>query len=367
MQAAPRLLGFVLTTALAFLLRSYWALVWGAVAARLVWVAVSYTVAPHRPGFSLRGWRYLLGFSAWTWASGLAMIVWTRADPFLLGPALGSAGLGIYMLAFEVAVLPVTELIEPASVALFPGFVAAQRQGSETVATGLRVAGVLALCTAPLSVGVSAGSGFLVAGLLGPGWQAAQPVIAVLAWLGLFSPYSFVCATVLSAKGRVRLVFHGVAAAAALKVATLLLVRPTGDLRLIALASVLVVAAEAGIFVWQLRAAGGAEVRRAAGAMLRMAAAAAGTAAALYLAVPGAWQEVALGRVAALAAGAATGLLGIAVFAAAQALLWAACGCPAGPEAQLRAAWRGLALVRRVEAPARLAVAGWLTAWRRGW
>jgi O-antigen/teichoic acid export membrane protein len=350
LQAGPRLLGFVLTTTLAVLLRSYWALVWGAVAVKLAGVAMSYAVSAHRPGFSLRGWRYLLGFSVWTWASGLAIIVWTRSEPFLLGPALGPAMLGVYMIGVEIAILPISELVEPASAALFPGFAMAQRRGSETVAMGMRVGGALALCAAPLSLGVSACSGFLVAALLGPAWQAAQPVIAILAWLCLFSPYSFVCGNVLSAKGLVRRVFYGVAAAAALKVAALLLVRPTGNLKLIALASVLVVAAESGIFIWQLRAAGGGEVRRAGGAMLRLAAASAASAGLLYATVPGAWQVVALARVPALAAGAATGLLGLAVFAAAQAMLWLACGQPPGPEALLLETLRGLGAFRRAEA-----------------
>jgi O-antigen/teichoic acid export membrane protein len=213
----------------------------------------------------------------------------------------------------------------------------------------LRVACVLALCAAPLSVAVSAGSGFLVAALLGATWQAAQPVVAVLAWLCLVAPYSFVGTTVLSAKGLVRRVFASVAVAAALKVAALLLVRRTGDLELIALASVVVVGVEAAIFVWQVRAAGGGGgVRHAATAMLRTSAAAAAAAGVLYGVVPGTWQVVALHRAPALAAAAATGLLSVVVFAAAQWTLWAAAGRPAGPETLLVDSLRTMPLFQRI-------------------
>jgi O-antigen/teichoic acid export membrane protein len=348
LQAGPRFLGFLVTVCLVFLLRSYWALVWATVAAKLAGVALSYAVSPYRPSLSLKGWRYLLSFSVWTWAGGLAMIVWVRAEPFLLGPVLGTALLGLYMIAAEIALLPVSELIEPASTALFPGFALAERGGTEPVAIALTVGGVLALCAAPFAIGVSACSGFLVAALLGPKWNAAQPLIAMLAWLCLFSPFSFVCSSALSAKGLVWRVFVGTAMAAAIKVAALLLVRMTGDLQLIALVSTLVVAAESSIFIWQLRTAGNSELWRLTTAMLRLVVATSGTAGVLYI-VPGTWQIVALPRVSAMAAGAAVGLLTFVLFAIFQVALWFLSGHPPGAEAQLLEALRGFGLFRRIK------------------
>lgn len=348
LQAVPRVLGFAVTTVLAFLMHSYWALVWGAASAKLTGVLLTYVISAHHPSFSLHGWRYLLSFSFWSWGNGLAAVVWTRADPFLLSSALGSTTLGLYMIAGEIALLPVSELIDPASMALFPGFSLAQRNGTDPLKIGLTVSGVLALCAAPFAIGVSACSGLLVAALLGPKWDAAQPVIAILAWLCLFSPFSYVCSSVLSAKGMVARVFLGAAAAAAIKVAAIVLVRSTGNLLLISLVSVFVVAAESSIFVWQLRAAGNRELRWLAMAMLRMAVAVAGTVAVLYV-VPMTWQVVPLGQFAALAVGAAVGLLTFVVFFALQGTLWFIFGRPSGPETRLLEAWRGFGLFRRIE------------------
>jgi hypothetical protein len=134
-----------------------------------------------------------------------------------------------------------------------------------------------------------------------------------------------------------------------LKVVVLLLVRPTGDLRLIAFASVIVVVAESGIFIWQLRAAGSSELWRAATAMLRMIVAAVATAGLLYLLVPGAWQVVSLGRWSALFAGVAAGLLTYVIFFALQAMLWVLFRRPRGPEAQLWEALRQFDLFCRIE------------------
>ena len=153
-QAAPRVVGFIVTTALAVLLRSYWALIIGSAVSRLLGVGMTYLLSPHRPGFGLAGWRYLLHFSFWSWAGSLAIMVLARADPFLLGPVLGVAGLGLFMLACDIAFLPVTELLEPACSALFPGFALANRSGSEPVLLGLSVAGALAVVRSPFSIAV---------------------------------------------------------------------------------------------------------------------------------------------------------------------------------------------------------------------
>ena len=274
LQIAPRLLGFVVTVSLAFLFRDYSALVWGIIVSRLVGVAMTYVASAHRPRFSLAGWRYLLGFSFWTWAGSLAMVAWNRSDPFLLGPVLGPALLGIYLLAGEIALMPITELLEPICSTLFPGFALAQREGEAPIKFGLTIAGAIALCIIPFSIGVSACSGYLVAGLLGQQWQAAQPVIAILAWLCVFSPFSYVCSSLLSAQGQVRRLFASNATAAVIKVTVVLIVRETHDLITIAIAAVLVVAFELFLFIGQMRAAGNAELRQLSLTILRAALAA---------------------------------------------------------------------------------------------
>ena len=347
LQATPRLLGFAVTTTLAFLLHSYWALVAGGVMVKLGGVVVSYVVSPHRPRFGLTGWRYLLHFSFWSWAGGLALMVLIRADPFLLGPVLGTAAFGLYVLSSEVALLPVTELLEPACTALFPGFSLVHRGGSEPVAMGLSVAGALALCTIPFSVGISACSGYLVASLLGPQWQAAQPLIATLAWMCMFLPFSWVAVTVLSAQGRVRRVFASHAIAAMLKVGGILAVRHTQDLALIGSTVVAIIAVESVMFIWQLRAAGNRELRGLLMTLLRAAGSCAATCAVLSV-VPGTWAHVGLSRGYALVAGGAAGCLTFAVFFACQTSLWMLCGRPPSAEGRIAALLQHDPRVRRM-------------------
>ena len=352
LQIVPRLAGFAVTTLLAVLLHSYWALIVGSMIAKVSQIASSYIVSPHRPRFGTGGWRYLLHFSFWTWLGGLVVTVLQRADSFLLGPVLGSSVFGLYTIAGEIALLPVSELLEPACTALFPGFALARRGGTSPAAMGLSVAGALVLMTVPFSLGISACSGYLVTALLGPKWDEAQHLIAILAWMCMFMPFSWVTVTALSAQGRVRQVVASHAVAATIKVAAVLAVRETRDLRLITLTTVGVVAAESTIFVWQLWSAGNRELRSLGGTMLRVVPSTAITALVLST-IPGTWTTVDLSRPVALIEGGLIGLGTFAVFFVCQAALWIASGRPSGPEQRVSDILANDSVVARVMSPLR--------------
>ncbi len=331
LQAAPRLLGFIVTTVLAFLLRNYWALVFGMIVSKVAYVALSYLASPHRPRFSLTGWRYLLHFSFWSWLVAIALAVWSRSDPFLIGPVVGASLLGIYMIAIEIAYLPLSELLEPACATLFPGFALAHREGNAPVSMGLTVATILTLGTVPFALALSACSGFIVTGLLGEKWNAAQPVIAILTWVCVLSPFSYVGATALSAQGRVRQVAISSGITALIKVLVLLVARQSHELTVIAGATVGIVGAESFIFIYQLRAAGNSELRQLAMTAIRVGLSTAASAGILYF-IPGTWSVVHMNRMEALFLGGLIGLAAFALFSFILVALWFFTGKPAGAE-----------------------------------
>jgi len=321
-----------LTLVTALLLRSYWALIIGVIFSKILAVGLTYATAPHRPRFSLHGWRYLLHFSLWSWGGSIAVVVWSRSDPFLLSPGLGTSLLGLYVISCEIAILPVTELIEPMCGALFPGFAMAHRTGELPLGTALKVAGSLALCAIPFSIGVSACSGYLVAALLGANWTAAQPLVAIGSWLCMFSPFSYVCGNVLSAQGHVRRTFYCNALAAACKIAAVVAtLHYTHSLQIILGVNVAVVGVESLLFIWQARTVGNHGLRKLALTMIRAGAAAAVTCAVLFL-LPGTWTMTALGRGLALVAGGLVGVCTFTVFFVSQAVFWHVSGRPDGAE-----------------------------------
>ena len=330
----PRVLQFLAATAAAFTLRSYWALIVGILVGRLSRTLVTYWIQPHPPRLSMSRWRDLASFSLWSWASSLAYMVWNRCDAFVLGPVLGMGQLGIFMLAMEIGLLPTTELVEPASRALYAGVAAAQNRGTDAVALALPLIAVLEMFVLPIGLGISATSGYIVAGLLGPAWAVGSSIISIFSMLAIFTPASYICATVMNAAGHVRQNFFAVAGASVLRVAALYMIAGYQRLDWAALTISCVVASETILLLLQLSRRGRLPCRETAPGFLRTSLSCLTTAIVLKVSGLG-WQDVDLPWFQAILIG---GLIGGACFVACVALqlvIWVLVGRPTGPESTL--------------------------------
>jgi lipopolysaccharide exporter len=176
----PKLCGIVVAIIAAVLLHSYVAMLFGMGVNRVLRVIMSYVMHPYRPALSLKAWRGLAGYSAWTWLLSLAILIRDRSDSLLLGRLMNTAAVGFYSVGAEVAALPTTELIEPLGRAAFSGFAAGRQQKTEIGETFLRLIGSAALLTLPAGVGLSLVAAPLVALAFGPAWQPAVPVLRIL-------------------------------------------------------------------------------------------------------------------------------------------------------------------------------------------
>jgi lipopolysaccharide exporter len=263
--------------------------------------------------------------------------VWDRADLFVYGPILGAGTLGVYMLAAEIAVLPITELVAPATTALFAGVSRARDRGHDSMAMAGPIALTLSLVTIPLAIGISATSGYVVASLLGPKWDAARPLIAIFSILCAFSPFSFVSMTVLVARGFVRRSFFGIASASGSKLVVLAIMSSiTTRPELFAYAGLALTAMEAAFFLLQLNAAQRIDLAPLVRPGARIIASSLATAAMLYVTGLG-WQPTALSGIHALVVGVASGIGSLAFFAMVQIALWWLDGRREGPESRLLA------------------------------
>jgi O-antigen/teichoic acid export membrane protein len=330
----PRILQFVIATASAIMLRSYWSLIIGIVVGRVARTITTYRMQPHRPRLGLSRWRDLATFSAWSWASSMVYIVWNRCDAFVLGPVWGSGPLGVYLLTTEIGLLPTTELVEPVSRALYAGVAAARNRGTDPFGMAVPLMAALLTVVLPVGLGISATSGYVVAGLLGPAWEVGQPVIAVSAMMCLITPVTFVANTVLNASGHVRQNFNAVAFASVTRVAAVYAVAGYQRLDYAAMAIFGVLTVEASLFVWQLSGRGSLRWRESLPGLGRTFLACAVTAAILWTTGLG-WRPVHMASVPALLTGGAIGLLCIGCAAGTQLGLWLLSGRPAGPEATL--------------------------------
>lgn len=173
--------GFAVAVGLAVAWRDAWALVAGAVAAQAAATAASYAMFPRRPRLRVaRGAvRRLLGFGRWV--SGARALAWVSlsADNAVVGRLLGASALGVYQLAFRVGEMGVVTFTRAVVQVALPALT--ELQGSAQLARGFRTLFRLVLaanCAFALVVLLLARP--LLAGLLGPAWLPAVPVLRIL-------------------------------------------------------------------------------------------------------------------------------------------------------------------------------------------
>lgn len=334
LSALERVSMFIATLVSALLLRDYWALVIGTAVSKVVRLVATYAMHPYRPRLGLRAWHELAGLSLWMWLSSLAYIVWQRADPLVLGAAVSKAELGLFVVALDIALLPTTEILEPVASVLFAGFAAERNEGRDPQKNAFRLALTLVAFMSPIALILSAASTDIVGVLLGPKWSAAGPIVAILTFSAMLSPFSLTASIVLTAIGKLKSNFSVVSVASVVKLIVLFVAAGTGNLHVIAVAALAITSVESTLFIFMLRR-NGAEIDGLGAPLQRILATLIFSSVAMY-ATGLAWiGDVAMPILECLWRGTALGFIGGGTYVFVLLVLWNASGRPEGPERRI--------------------------------
>lgn len=198
----PRLAAFLVTLALAWVYRSYWALVMGMFVQSLASVLLSYAMHPLRPRLSLRKTREIFHFSFWMWLTNVLLLVRTRADAFVVSKFAGIEAFGEYSLARQIAEITSTELLAPIQRALFPAYALVSDDMAALRGAYIKTVGATMLVVAPITLGIALTAEFSIPLLLGPKWLAIIPLVQILAAAGLIHVISANVSPIFFALGR---------------------------------------------------------------------------------------------------------------------------------------------------------------------
>ncbi len=205
-QLAKKLFGFALTIPLAFVLGSYWALVYGNIGSRLFAVLISYLWHPFRPRLSMSRAAELMNFSKWMVLVNLVEFLKQQSATLVIGRILTPDKVGIFNVSYEVANLPTTEFGAPINRALLPGF--AKSESSGPLALFRAAISTVAIVAIPAAFGIYSLAHLLVPVALGIKWLEAEPVIQILAFNGTLLLLQSSFWTILIAAGLPRVVFR---------------------------------------------------------------------------------------------------------------------------------------------------------------
>lgn len=188
---SPSLVALVATLSAAFVLRNYWALVIGILAQYAATTTLSYMMVSYRPRLGFSKVREIWSFSIWSLFKTLGNYVNNQVDKIAIGGFAGAAAMGRYSVAYDVAVTPGQELIDPMVGALLPVMARYQNDKAKRRDLYLSVLYWSALVCVSTCVGVALVAEDMADLMLGPQWHDVVPLMPwfALAWglLGMSS------------------------------------------------------------------------------------------------------------------------------------------------------------------------------------
>jgi lipopolysaccharide exporter len=160
-----------------------WALVAGTLAGSATTLVLSYVFAPHRPRLSFH-WtdiRPLIQFGRWVFLTGVIVMIGNYVFRVVISRQLGTAELGLYFLAAQLAFLPSEVATEIVGTVAFPLFARLQTDLGRAARMFRTAFTGLSLLLFPVCALLIVLAPALVQYILGPKWEGTAPVIQILA------------------------------------------------------------------------------------------------------------------------------------------------------------------------------------------
>jgi O-antigen/teichoic acid export membrane protein len=169
----------VITVAL--ILRSYWALVFGALLASGFSVITSHIIRPYRPRLSLERFANHRNFAAWSYLRSVSLYIANASDEFIIRSSASTAFFGIYHIARDLARVLIGDMIGPLREAMLPALSQMQDDPTRRAVAASNIFGAALIVGTAISLGIVVTAPELVALLLGDQWAAAAPYLSLLA------------------------------------------------------------------------------------------------------------------------------------------------------------------------------------------
>ena len=183
-ELATNLAGVALTIALAAVLYNVWALVFGMLVTTTIATAFSYVFHSYRPSvkFERVALTRALSFGKFALIFAVASYVSNTADNILVGRFLGTAALGNYSLAFNIASAPIVVVVFSVSAVLLPAYAEINTQNPAMLEPALTKAFNLTLIIMlMIAIPLFFFADEVVQLLFGACWTTAGSVLSILA------------------------------------------------------------------------------------------------------------------------------------------------------------------------------------------
>lgn len=207
-QIASYIIGYVFVgVTLGYLGYGVWSLVYASICQSVILTVVSYFFARHTLAL-LFNWKYykpLFAFGSKMSVLNFIDFIGAELDTLLIGRFLGQASLGLYNRAFLLIRQPVSLIVGTISKVLFPALSRIQSETKKLKKVYLFSISAVVLIVFPISAGISFASEQIVLFMLGDKWEAAIPILQVLAFTTPFRVVMHFSGVVCDATGTLNL------------------------------------------------------------------------------------------------------------------------------------------------------------------
>lgn len=211
-ELATNLTGIALTIALAVVMRSVWALVIGLLLTGVLGTCLSYVFHPYRPHLALEKIALRRAWNIGKFALVIAVASYgtTMADNVMVGRLLGTAALGNYSLAYNIASAPISVLVFAFGTVLFPAYAEITAQYPKRLGQAFtKVFSISSLILLTITVPLFLFAGEIVQLLFGRRWTSAGTVLPILALIIPLRGIALIATTVFYALNRPKQVAVG--------------------------------------------------------------------------------------------------------------------------------------------------------------
>lgn len=133
---------------------------------------------------------------------------WARSlDRLLIGRFIGADGLGIYSRAYNLMLLPLSQVSRIVGGVMFPAMSAIQDDRPRVKRAYLKAIGMIGFITFPMMVGLFVLADHFILALLGPEWAATIPILKLFCWVGLIQSILSTVGWIYISLGKTKLYF----------------------------------------------------------------------------------------------------------------------------------------------------------------
>lgn len=202
--------GALITILLAWNGYGVWSLVVGMLTSELALSLLTYWFSKWRPSLAWdrEALRHLLDFGLPTTGGMILWKIYDQADFLVIGALLNSSALGLYTMAWRLAMVSTERITAIFSKVSFPAFASLQKNPREAALHWLQLTEIVSWITFPLLVGLMLVAHPFVLIALTAKWEASVPVLRLLCILAVMRSLGTMMPALVSALGHPRVIFR---------------------------------------------------------------------------------------------------------------------------------------------------------------